>query len=81
MMKDATKLPTICHSCSGQQLYTTDTSSAGGYGPDLLPKLGGFWGGAKFHVVVCCDCGCTQFFASQKALKKIEEKPETWHRV
>ncbi|RLS38922.1 MAG: hypothetical protein DWH81_09265 [Planctomycetota bacterium] len=73
-------LPTRCHHCGGDQLYSTVTNAAGGYGPNLLPGLGGFFHGATFQVVVCRDCGWTQFFASKPALEKLEQASD-WRRV
>lgn len=73
-------LPNKCANCSSPTLYTADTSAVGGYGPDLLPKLGSFWAGVKFHVVVCRHCGLTQLFAEESATEKLETA-SNWRRV
>ena len=62
-----------CPHCDGTSLYEAEADARGGYGPDLLPGLGAFFGGAKFRVVVCSDCGATQFFAEEKARAKLAD--------
>lgn len=79
-MSEDHPLPTQCLHCDGDQLYSTVTNAAGGYGPNLLPGLGGFFHGATFLVVVCRDCGWTQFFTSKPALEQLEDSPE-WRRI
>ena len=79
-MSDGHSLPATCLHCGGDQLYSTVTNAAGAYGPNLLPGLGGFFHGATFQVVVCRDCGLTQFFASKPALEKLEHASD-WRRV
>jgi hypothetical protein len=49
---------------------TQDVNSESADAPDFLPGLGGwgsFKGTASFRVVICAECGCTQFFANQAA--------------
>jgi ribosomal protein S27AE len=75
-------LPTKkCPNCDGGILFTRRVSSAGGgQGPGLLPGLGQFMHYAEFDVVVCGDCGLTQFFAEPNAYKKIGSQSE-WQRI
>lgn len=79
-MHEDSSFPKRCHSCGGDQLYSTVANAAGGCGPDLLPGLGGFFLGATFQVVVCRSCGLTQFFASKAALDKLERSSE-WRKI
>jgi len=62
---------THCPECAGANLYCTETNSGGGYGPILLPGLGGFIRLARFQVVVCADCGLTRFYAEPNARAKL----------
>lgn len=69
-----------CPECGNSNLYTgSEVSSGGGYAPNYLPGLGGFFSSAKFKVVVCKDCGLTRFFASKEARDKISES-DKWRR-
>ena len=63
--------PKTCPECGRQNLYATTTNSGGGYGPMLLPRLGGFLRMAVFQVVVCADCGLTRFYAEPEARGKL----------
>lgn len=74
------KNPKPCPECGQKNLYVTTTNSGGGYGPMLLPRLGGFWGMPKFEVVVCADCGLTRFFASSQALAKLPAA-NNWSKI
>ncbi len=70
-----------CPNCSGDNLYRSKPVSAGGgYAPNYLPDLGGFWVAAKFDVVVCGDCGLTRLFASHEALQKLPLS-NRWKRI
>ena len=80
VMSEEYPLATQCLHCGGDQLYSTDTNAAGGYGPNLLPGLGGYFQGATIQVVVCRDCGWTQFFASKPALEKLEQA-SGWRKI
>ncbi len=60
-----------CPECGQNNLFATTTNAGSGYGPMLLPKLGGFIVPATFEVVVCADCGLTRFFASSEARSKL----------
>jgi predicted nucleic-acid-binding Zn-ribbon protein len=47
-----------CSSCRGGNLFRSkEISAGGGYAPNYLPGLGGFFGAEKFVLVVCQDCG------------------------
>ena len=71
-----------CPECGTENLYHTMTDSGGRHGPMLLPKLGPsfWWPIAKFHVVLCGDCGFTRFFAEEAARKKLPQVKE-WVRI
>ncbi len=46
--------------CDEDVIYTTQVSASGGYGPDLLPDVGGFLGlSKKFDLYICGNCGYT----------------------
>jgi predicted nucleic-acid-binding Zn-ribbon protein len=69
-----------CPECGNASLFTTSVSSAGGYGPVLLPGLHGLLRYPKFNVVVCADCGLTRFYAEESARKKLE-RARQWTRL
>ena len=71
---------TICPECRGANLYSTETCAGGGYGPILLPGLGGFMRLARFQVVVCADCGLTRFYAEHNARAKLP-RARAWLQV
>jgi len=65
------QLPTECSHCGGDRLYVRRLSSWGGQGPYLLAGLGHFLHHAHFDVVVCANCGLTQFFAEPSARERL----------
>jgi predicted nucleic-acid-binding Zn-ribbon protein len=67
------KTPEICPHCQSKSLYEANANARGGYGPDLLPGLGEIFHSATFRVVVCSECGATQFFADEKSRAKLAE--------
>jgi predicted nucleic-acid-binding Zn-ribbon protein len=70
-----------CANCGSESVYMREgVTACGGYGPDLLPGLGGFWSGPDFAVFVCSQCGLTQFFASEAARDKLKSSNK-WKRV
>jgi predicted nucleic-acid-binding Zn-ribbon protein len=71
---------TPCPTCGGQNLYWTRTDASGGYGPTLLPGLGGFLRSPQFFIVVCADCGLTRFFAAEDERAKVTESKK-WFKV
>lgn len=73
-------LPAACSHCGSDDLYTTNTPANGGYGPRLLPGLGGLFSFAKFDVVLCAACGHCQFFADHQAKKKATDH-SNWKRI
>jgi predicted nucleic-acid-binding Zn-ribbon protein len=73
-------LPATCPHCNGASLYTQRLTSGGGHGPYFLKGLGSFLHMAEFDVVVCADCGLTQFFAEPDARKKVSVSTG-WQRV
>ena len=48
--------------------------------PIFCPGLSGFWVGAKFRVVVCSECGATQFFADEQSRAKLAQS-DKWKRL
>ena len=81
-MDNLIPFPRTCPHCGGSNVYVTkyEVSARGGYGPDLMPGLGYLLGSAKMYVVVCEDCGNTQFFATEDARKKLA-RSKKWRRV
>jgi predicted nucleic-acid-binding Zn-ribbon protein len=72
---------TKCSHCGEENVYKTEgVSSRGGYGPDLLPALHGFFRSAKFDVIVCANCGLTQFFADETARTRVLSSTR-WRKV
>jgi len=74
------KTPEICPHCNSTSLYEAMANARGGYGPDFLPGLGEFFHSATFRVVVCSECGATQFFADEKSRGKLAESSK-WKRL
>lgn len=72
-------LPESCPHCQGGELYVRRISSGGGYAPYYLAGLGKFLHNAHFDVVVCADCGLTQFFAEPLAQRNVRNHPD-WRR-
>ena len=68
-----------CPSCSSREVYSRIVHARGGYGPDLLPKVGGLFRGGKFELYVCGTCGCTQFFVPDELLASVRQKYERAH--
>jgi len=72
---------TACPNCGGGNLFRSqEISAGGGYAPNYLSGLGGFFGAEKFTLVVCRDCGLTRFFARPQARAKLQEAKK-WQRV
>lgn len=69
-----------CPECGGRNLYESNISAGGGYAPNYLQGLGGFWTAAKFRMVLCQDCGLTRWFAPEEARQKVASSPK-WTRV
>jgi hypothetical protein len=71
-----------CPNCSSGNLFRSrkPVSAGGGYAPNYLPGLGGFFLSGRFHVVVCRDCGLTRFFAHRDATAKLGDSGR-WERV
>jgi len=70
-----------CPNCRGGNLFRSQKVSAGGgYAPNYLPGLGGFWGAEKFFLVLCGDCGLTRFFARPEATAKLADSRK-WTRL
>lgn len=70
-----------CPNCDGKSLYqSSEVCATGPYGPNLLPGLGGIFKSAKFHAIVCRDCGLMRLFASREAMEKLAESRK-WKQV
>jgi RNase P subunit RPR2 len=70
-----------CPHCGAQRLYTRSRVTANSTeGIDLLPGLDSGWlfatRAAAFRVVVCADCGLTQFFANKTARDNLPSAAE-----
>ena len=73
-------MSTICNQCGKESLYETDEVQARGEGINLLPSRGGFWAGAGMRVVVCSNCGLTQFYADGKARSRLATS-DKWRKI
>jgi predicted nucleic-acid-binding Zn-ribbon protein len=70
-----------CPNCgSGDLFRSREVSAGGGYAPNYLPGLGGFFGAERFVVVVCRDCGLSRFFARRQARERLRDAKK-WTRV
>jgi len=69
-----------CPECGQNNLYSAIAIARGGYGPDLLPGLSGFFTSANFKVITCADCGLARFFAAEEAIKKLPTA-NSWRRL
>jgi len=67
-----------CPECDGKNLYVTEVTSGGLYGPVLLPGLAGFLRLAKFRVLVCSGCGLTRFYAEAAGCAKLPSVKGWW---
>ena len=65
--------PKTCRNCGGTEHYSQLVHARGGYGPDLLP-IGGFFSSPKFRIVICGECGLTEWFVKSDDLAKVREK-------
>jgi len=79
-MPEKSDSPEKCPHCDGTSLFEAQACARGGQGPDLLPGLGGFWQGGMFRVVVCSECGATQFFADEKSRGELAHNGK-WKRL
>jgi predicted nucleic-acid-binding Zn-ribbon protein len=71
---------TACPACGRNNRYASEISANGGYGPALLPGVGNLLHPALLTVVVCADCGLTQFFAGEREREKITDSG-VWTRL
>ena len=78
--KGDASLAKTCPNCGGDELYCRRLSSAGGEGPRLLAGLGSFLHYADLDVVVCANCGLTQFYAEPEARQNAKTN-ENWKRL
>ncbi len=66
-----------CPECGSRRIYTKKVSVLnGGYGPDLLPGVGGLFKGRKFQLYICGDCGLTKFYVPEEYRPDLEKKFE-----
>lgn len=75
-----TALPTSCPHCSGTALYVRRVTAFRNGSPYFLDGLGEFLHYAHFDIVVCADCGLTQFFAEPLAQKNVRNHSQ-WQRI
>ncbi len=50
------------------------------YSTNYLPGLGHFMNPARFHPVICADCGLTRMFIEEKNRVKLKRSSK-WERV
>lgn len=62
----------VCQNCGGTELYAKTVSANGDGGPALLPL--GWLAFAAFEVVVCVNCGLTEWYVPQRLLEKVKYK-------
>ena len=63
-----------CRSCGSQERYSKEVHAAGGYGPNLLPVGWAGFGGPRFEIRVCGNCGLVDWFVPQDLLPKVKKK-------
>ena len=80
-MTDAAKSAS-CPNCGGHELYVTvkPIPAGGGYAPDLLPGLHGWFAGGRMRAVLCAGCGLYRQFANEEALRLLP-KSNRWKRL
>ena len=62
-----------CINCGNKSFYECDNiTSAGGYGPDLLPGTGVF-SHAKYTLKICESCKFVHWFIKDEDMEKIEK--------
>ncbi len=61
-----------CRKCGSAELFTTQVNANVAEGPNLLPI--GFWEYPTYQIVICGDCGLTDWFVSRKHLKAVKRK-------
>jgi predicted nucleic-acid-binding Zn-ribbon protein len=76
------KNPVSCPNCQSRNLYKTNkpVASGGGYGPNLLPGLGRWFREGRFDLLVCRDCGLTQFFVHEEDRGDLDDSKK-WERL
>lgn len=75
-------MATNCPECGKGNVYKSvgEISAGGGHAPNYLPGLGTLLFAAKFHVLVCQDCGLTRYYAAKEGLEKLS-RSEKWKRL
>lgn len=62
-----------CRNCGGTELYSQEVSANGGSeGPKLLPL--GWLTFPTYELVICADCGLTEWFVPERFLRKVKGK-------
>ncbi len=70
-----------CRACGNDRVLMTRVAARGGYGPDLLPGVGGrVFQVPRFEMYVCSDCGLVDFVVPQEYLPIIRSSKK-WSRV
>jgi hypothetical protein len=68
-----------CPACGERTLFVSEPQGAnGGYGPELLPGLGGWLSRAKMRIVLCKSCGLMRLFGDQAALDRLGNPGSGW---
>lgn len=67
-----------CLNCNSHSQYETEIYRPRGAGIGL--PLGSFLKGVKLRVVVCTECGFTEFYVSERERKEVAASKK-WKRV
>ena len=70
-----------CPHCDSSELFHQKVASGGGYGPHLLPGLGGIFDIPFFHAILCSDCGHVMLFAEKHRLERLSRKRSGWKKL
>lgn len=74
--------PPACPNCGSDRLHVTvkPIPSGGGYAPDLLPGLHGWFTGGRMRAVLCEACGLYRQFADEEARRRVASSSK-WRRL
>ncbi len=63
-----------CPVCGSNEIYYRNVRAVGGYGPDLLPDIGGIMTRKYFESFICGNCGFYQLFVPEPLLSMVKDK-------
>jgi predicted nucleic-acid-binding Zn-ribbon protein len=61
-----------CRNCGGTELYSQEVNANGGDGLKLLPL--GWLTFSTYEIVICAQCGLTEWFVPERLLRKVQGK-------